>query len=81
MQQRVSGVDSGFSLGWLLQPLPVETFLREIWGATRHHVQHGYAGYFDDLLPGPSAVEDLEAYRREPAAVRLVGPEQTHGAG
>lgn len=61
------------SLAWLLQPLSVDTFLDEIWGVTHHHVNRCRAGYFDSLLPGPSAVEDLLGlFRREPAAVRLV---------
>jgi hypothetical protein len=34
MQQRLSGVDPGLSLAWLLQPLAVETFLNEIWATT-----------------------------------------------
>jgi bifunctional lysine-specific demethylase and histidyl-hydroxylase NO66 len=62
------------SLAWLLQPLAVQTFLDEIWGATHYHVRRRGAGYFDNLLSGPSAVEELlECFRREPsAAVRLV---------
>ena len=61
-------------LAWLLQPLAVQTFLDKIWGATHYHVKRGCAGYFDSLLNGPSAVEELlECFRREPsAAVRLV---------
>jgi bifunctional lysine-specific demethylase and histidyl-hydroxylase NO66 len=52
----------------------VETFLDKIWGATHYHVKRGCAGYFDSLLNGPSAVEELlECFGREPsAAVRLV---------
>jgi len=81
MQQRLSGVDVEFSLAWLLQPLPVETFLDEIWGATHYHVKRGCAGYFDGLLHRPSAAEALlESYRREPSAVRLVRGEEKHGS-
>jgi lysine-specific demethylase/histidyl-hydroxylase NO66 len=81
MQQRLSGVDVEFSLAWLLQPLPVETLLDEIWGATHYHVKRGCAGYFDSLLHGPSAAEALlESYRREPSAVRLVRGEEKHGS-
>lgn len=62
-----------FSLAWLLQPLPVETFLDEIWGATHYHVKRRCAGYFDRLVAGASAVEELlEHVRPEPSAVRLV---------
>ena len=81
MQQRLSGVNVGFSLAWLLHPLPVETFLDEIWGATHYHVKRGCANYFDGLLHGPSAVEQLlEAFRPEPSWVRLVRGEEKHGA-
>jgi lysine-specific demethylase/histidyl-hydroxylase NO66 len=81
MQQRLSGVDVEVSLAWLLQPLPVETFLDEIWGATHYQVKRGCAGYFDGLLHGPSAAEALlESYRREPSAVRLIRGEEKHGA-
>ncbi len=50
------------------------TFLDTVWGARHYHVKRGCAGYFDSLLHGPSAVEELlECFRREPsAAVRLV---------
>ncbi|MFZ0906534.1 MAG: cupin domain-containing protein [Mycobacterium sp.] len=81
MQQRLSGVDVEFSLAWLLQPLPVETLLDEIWGATHYHVKRGCADYFGGLLHGPSAAEALlESYRREPSAVRLVRGEEKHGS-
>jgi bifunctional lysine-specific demethylase and histidyl-hydroxylase NO66 len=61
MPQCLSGVDVEFSLAWLLQPLSVETFLNEIWAQTHYHVKRHCVGYFDSLLPGPSAVEDLLA--------------------
>jgi bifunctional lysine-specific demethylase and histidyl-hydroxylase NO66 len=81
MQQRLSGVNVEFSLAWLLQPLPVETFLDEIWAATHYHVRRGCAGYFDGLLHGPSAVEELlELYRHEPSAVGLVRGDEKHGS-
>jgi Cupin superfamily protein len=61
------------SLAWLLQPLTVETFLDEIWEATQHHVKRCCAGYFDGLLPGAPAIDELvKLYRQEPSAVRLV---------
>jgi hypothetical protein len=51
----------------------VQTFLDEIWGATQHHVKRCCVGYFDGLLPGSSAIEELlTLFRREPSAVRLV---------
>lgn len=61
------------SLAWLLQPLTVQTFLDEVWGVTHRHVGRSRVGYFDRLLSGPSAVDELlERVRPEPSAVRLV---------
>jgi len=69
------------SLAWLLQPLAVQTFLDEIWGATHYHVKRHRAGYFDSLLSGPSAVEELlECFRRDPSAeVRLARGNEKKG--
>ncbi len=51
----------------------MQTFLDEVWAQTHYHVRRCCAGYFDSLLPGPSAVENLlELFRREPSAVRLM---------
>jgi bifunctional lysine-specific demethylase and histidyl-hydroxylase NO66 len=73
MQQRVSGVDAKFSLAWLLQPLTVETFLNEIWGADHYHLKRSCPGYFDGLLDGSATVEELlELFQPDPALVRLV---------
>jgi hypothetical protein len=56
----------------LLQPLAVETFLGEIWGATHYHVKRCCAGYFDSLLQASSAVEELlELFRRESSTMHL----------
>jgi bifunctional lysine-specific demethylase and histidyl-hydroxylase NO66 len=64
------------SLAWLLQPLAVETFLRQIWGAKHYHVERGCAGYFDSLF-GPAVVEEvLDFIRPEPSAVLLVRDDQ-----
>lgn len=61
------------SLAWLLQPLPVDTFLDEIWATRHHHVKRCGPGYFDPLLPGSSPVDALlEHAQPELAAVRLV---------
>ncbi len=57
----------------MLQPLGVDTFLDEIWASRHHHIERCQPGYFDRLLPGPSAVDGLlEHVRPEPSAVRLV---------
>jgi bifunctional lysine-specific demethylase and histidyl-hydroxylase NO66 len=57
----------------LLQPLAVETFLSEIWAETHYHVKRNCPGYFDDLLSGPLAVDELlESFRTEPSSVRLI---------
>lgn len=51
----------------------MEAFLDEIWGATHYHVKRCRAGYFDRLLNGPSAAEELlEHVQPDPSAVRLV---------
>jgi hypothetical protein len=51
----------------------VETFLDKIWGATHYHVKRRRAGYFDRLLSGSSAIEQLlEHVQLEPWTVRLV---------
>lgn len=69
------------SLAWLLQPLTVQTFLDEVWGVTHHHVARGRIGYFDSLLHGPSAVDELlERVRPEPSALRLVRDGKTEAA-
>lgn len=57
----------------MLQPLEVETFLNEIWGATHFHVKRCCAGYFDSLLRAPSAIDELlELFRRDPSTVHLL---------
>ncbi|MFY2861790.1 cupin domain-containing protein [Mycobacterium sp. THU-M104] len=61
------------SLTWLIAPLTVEYFRQEIWAKTHCHVNRNSAGYFDRLLPAPSAVEELlELFRGDPSAVRLI---------
>jgi ribosomal protein L16 Arg81 hydroxylase len=73
MRQRSPGVHTELSLAWLLDPLPVETFLDEVWGNDHHHISRGRPGYFDALLPQPMTVAGLlELFRHEPPAVRLV---------
>ncbi|GFG73656.1 cupin domain-containing protein [Mycobacterium botniense] len=83
MGQRLSGVNADLSLAWLLAPLPVDTFLNEIWGVSHYHVKRSCAGYFDSLLDASSAAEVLvELFRSEPGpawAMRLVrGTEKHH---
>ena len=68
-----SGVNAGFSLGWLLQPLPVETFLNEIWGSTHFHVSRNCPDYFDSLLDGSASVDELVGlFRPDLSLVRVV---------
>jgi hypothetical protein len=51
----------------------VETFLDNIWGAKHYHVSRCAAGYFDSLLYGPSAVDELlRRVAPEPSTVRLI---------
>lgn len=69
------------SLAWLLQPLSVPTFLDDVWGVTHYHVERSLSGYFDALLHGPSAADELlERVRPEPSAVRLVRGGATEAA-
>lgn len=71
------------ALGWLLQPMPVADFLREVWATRSHLIERARPGYFDQLLAGPSAADDLlAALRAAPSAVRLVrGPEHRASDG
>lgn len=60
-------------LAWLLAPVTVQTFLDELWGAAPHHIARARTDYFDRLLGGPSALDQLlAALVAEPAGVRLV---------
>jgi bifunctional lysine-specific demethylase and histidyl-hydroxylase NO66 len=73
MQQRMSGPDAELSLAWLLQPLTVQTFLSEVWGATDYHVSRIRPGYFDCLLDGSASVDELLGmFRPDLSLVRLV---------
>jgi lysine-specific demethylase/histidyl-hydroxylase NO66 len=73
MPQRSSGVDPESSLGWLLAPLTVETFLTEIWGQSHYHVSRNRPEYFDALLDGTASVDELLGlFRPDLSLVRLV---------
>jgi ribosomal protein L16 Arg81 hydroxylase len=73
MPQRSSGVDHESSLGWLLAPLTVETFLTEIWGRTHYHVSRSAPDYFDTLFGGSASVDQLLGlFRPDLSLVRLV---------
>jgi lysine-specific demethylase/histidyl-hydroxylase NO66 len=47
------------SLGWLLAPLTIDTFVGDIWGAAHHHVSRDCPEYFDTLLDGSASVDEL----------------------
>ncbi|GAB1816024.1 cupin domain-containing protein [Mycobacterium sp. MUNTM1] len=65
----------------MLEPLSAQTFLDEIWAQKPYHVARCRAGYFEGLLPGPSALDHLlELFRREPPAVRLMRGKFKKGA-
>src|ERR1700760_3400980 len=73
MGQRSPGVHADLSLAWLLEPLPVETFLDEIWGNDHRHIARRNASHFDRLLPASSTIDALvELFCLEPSALRLV---------
>ncbi len=80
MRQRSPGVNAELSLAWLLEPLSVETFLDEIWAKDHHHIARDSTQYFDSLLPGPSATDQLlELIRHDPSALRLVRGDDKKG--
>lgn len=62
------------SLAWLLAPLPVPTFLDEVWGTPAlHHIGRADPDYFAGLLtPASAADELLAALAVAPDALRLV---------
>lgn len=61
------------SLAWLIAPLETEAFLEKIWATRHYHVKRQAAGYFDSLLHGPSALDELlTLFGEDPTAVRLV---------
>jgi bifunctional lysine-specific demethylase and histidyl-hydroxylase NO66 len=73
MPQRSSDVDPESSLGWLLAPLRVETFLSEIWGQSHYHVSRSSPEYFDTLLDSTASVDQLLGlFRPDLSLVRLV---------
>jgi ribosomal protein L16 Arg81 hydroxylase len=73
MRQRMPDASAGLSLAWLLEPLSVQNFLDKVWAETHYHVKRYCPGYFDALLPGQSAAEQLlELSRREPSNMRLI---------
>lgn len=64
----------------MLQPIAVQAFLDDIWAQKHCHVERCRAGYFDGLLPGPSAAEHLlELFRRQPSGLRLVREKDKKG--
>ena len=73
MPQRSSGVNPESSLGWLLAPLTVETFLTEIWGQIHYHVSRSSPEYFATLFDGTASVDQLLGlFRPDLSLVRLV---------
>ena len=75
----------GFSLQWALNPLPVASFLDDIWGTRQYHISRARPDYFDSLLEGSSAVEHLlELYRPASGpdwAVRVIRPDKKSEPG
>jgi ribosomal protein L16 Arg81 hydroxylase len=78
MPQRSSGVDPESSLGWLLAPLTVETFVTEVWGQSHYHVSRSSPEYFDTLFDGSASVDQLLGlFRPDLSLVRLVRQDDT----
>ncbi|WIM88658.1 cupin domain-containing protein [Candidatus Mycobacterium wuenschmannii] len=66
-----------FSLAWLLDPLTVDEFLGQCWGARHHHVRRGRPGYLDGLREGADSVDELlTVFRPHLSLVSLVREEQ-----
>jgi len=73
MRQRSSGVGADLSLAWLLEPLSVDDFLGEIWGATHYHVGRDRPEYLNSLREGADSVDELLAlFRPHLSLVSLV---------
>lgn len=61
------------SLGWLMAPVTVDTFLADIWGTTHYHVSRSDPEYFDSLLDGSASVDELVGlFRPDLSLVSLV---------
>ena len=81
MPRHSPGFDAELSLAWILDPLPVETFLEEIWAKDHYHVNRGCPDYFAALIPKRSTVDQLlQMIRDEPSAVRLVKGKDKRGS-
>ncbi|BBY55310.1 cupin [Mycobacterium koreense] len=73
------GATAESTLAWLLTPLPVQTFLDDVWTVARHHVHRDDPDYFAGLVP-PSTAELLECVRPDPSTLRLVRGEEQREA-
>jgi len=51
--------DRELSLGWLLAPLTIDTFLGDIWAKTHYCVSRHRPDYFDVLLDGSASVDEV----------------------
>ena len=51
--------DRELSLGWLLAPLAIDTFLADIWGTRHYHVSRDSPDYFDCVLDGSASVDEV----------------------
>lgn len=61
------------SLGWLLAPMTIDTFLADIWGTTHYHVSRNCPEYFDSLLDVSASVDELVGlFRPDRSLVCLV---------
>jgi lysine-specific demethylase/histidyl-hydroxylase NO66 len=66
------------SLGWLLAPLTIDSFLGDIWGKTHYHVSRNRPQYFDTLLDGSANVDELVGlFRPDQSLVSLVKENDT----
>jgi lysine-specific demethylase/histidyl-hydroxylase NO66 len=66
------------SLGWLLAPLTIDSFLGDIWGTTHCHVSRNRPEYFDTLLDGSADVDELVGlFRPDLSLVSMVKENDT----
>jgi bifunctional lysine-specific demethylase and histidyl-hydroxylase NO66 len=60
------------SLAWLVDPVPVDEFLSDIWGKRHHRIERGSPGYFDGLFDAPAIERYIEYSHPDHSEIRLV---------
>jgi ribosomal protein L16 Arg81 hydroxylase len=73
--------DARQSLQWLLDPLPIDDFLADIWRVRHHHVQRRDPNYYAKLFDSAAIEQYIEFARPEPLDIRLVSGGRDKPAG